>query len=103
MTERIHPDTIEEVKARADIAKIISEYVVLTEQGKDLVGSCPFCKEQPKASFRVSPVKGMYYCFNCHEAGNSIKFLIGIQSRPFSDVVKSLAEKLQIPVKLLGK
>ncbi|MEL6902706.1 MAG: CHC2 zinc finger domain-containing protein, partial [Cyanobacteria bacterium J06606_4] len=34
---RIHPDTIDEVRQRADIVDIVSEQVVLKKQGKDFV------------------------------------------------------------------
>jgi DNA primase len=113
---KIHPDTIEEVKIRADIVTIISDHVVLHERGKDLVGKCPFCKEQTplntlpayrenwnknKTSFTVSPTKNMYYCFNCQIGGNSIKFLMDIQGRTSSNVVIELAKRCQIPVTYL--
>ena len=68
---RIHSDTIEEVKERADIYDIISEKVVLKRRGKDFVGLCPF-HEEKSPSFTVSPSKQMYYCFGCGAAGNSI-------------------------------
>ena len=58
---RLHPDTIEEVKLRADIVDVVSEYVVLRKRGKDFVGLCPFHDEKTP-SFTVSPYKQMYYC-----------------------------------------
>ncbi len=94
---RIHPDTIEQVKQRADIVDIVSERVVLKKQGKDLVGLCPF-HDEGSPSFTVSPSKQMYYCFGCQAGGNSITFLMEIGKHSFSDVVLDLARRYQVPV-----
>lgn len=97
-TPRIHPDTIEDVKQRADIYEIVSERVVLKRRGKDFVGLCPF-HEEKTPSFTVSSSKQMYYCFGCGTGGNSIKFLMELDQRAFSDVVLDLARRYQVPVK----
>ncbi|MEW6493809.1 MAG: DNA primase, partial [Cyanobacteriota bacterium] len=95
---RLHPDTIEEVKQRADIYDVVSEQVVLRKRGKDYVGLCPFHDEKTP-SFSVSPGKQMYYCFGCNAGGNAIKFLMEVGKRSFSDVVLDLARRYQVPVK----
>lgn len=97
---RLHPDTIEEVKQRADIVDVISEHVVLRKRGKDFVGLCPFHDEKT-ASFSVSPGKQMYYCFGCNAGGNAIKFLMEFGKRPFAEVVLDLARHYQVPVQTL--
>jgi DNA primase len=97
---RLHPDTIEEVKLRADIVDVVSEYVVLRKRGKDFVGLCPFHDEK-SPSFTVSPNKQMYYCFGCQAAGNAIKFVMDLGKRQFADVVLDLAKRYQVPVKTL--
>ena len=98
---RIHPDTIEAVKERVDIVDIIGEYVVLRKRGKDYVGLCPFHGEKT-ASFTVSPGKQLYYCFGCGAGGNSFKFLMELGKHSFADVVLSLAQRYQVPVKTLA-
>ncbi|MEH1897318.1 MAG: DNA primase [Nostoc sp.] len=97
---RLHPDTIEEVKLRADIVDVISEYVVLRKRGKDFVGLCPFHDEK-SPSFTVSQTKQMYYCFGCQAAGNAIKFVMELGKRSFIDVVLDLARRYQVPVQTL--
>ncbi len=97
---RLHPDTIEEVKQRADIYDVVSEHVVLRKRGKDYVGLCPFHDEKTP-SFSVSPGKQMYYCFGCSAGGNAIKFLMEVGKRSFADVVLDLARRYQVPVKTL--
>ncbi|MCF4969695.1 DNA primase [Nostoc sp. CMAA1605] len=97
---RLHPDTIEEIKHRADIVDVVSEYVVLRKRGKDFVGLCPFHDEK-SPSFTVSPNKQMYYCFGCQAGGNAIKFLMDLGKHSFAEVVLDLARRYQVPVKTL--
>lgn len=97
---RLHPDTIEDVKQRADIVEVVSEHVVLKKQGKDWVGLCPFHDDR-SPSFSVSPAKQFYYCFSCGAGGNSIKFLMELQKTSFSDVVLQLAQRYQVPIKTM--
>jgi DNA primase len=97
---RLHPDTIEEVKQRADIVDVISEHVVLRKRGKDFVGLCPFHTEK-SPSFTVSPSKQMYYCFGCQAGGGAIKFLMELGKQSFGDVVLELARRYQVSIKTL--
>jgi len=98
---RLHPDTVEEVKHRADIVDVISDYVVLRRRGKDFVGLCPF-HEEKTPSFTVSPTKQIYYCFGCQASGNAIKFMMDLNKRQFAEVVLDLAKRYQVPVKTLA-
>ncbi|WP_204102524.1 MULTISPECIES: DNA primase [Spirulina sp. CCY15215] len=97
-TPRLHSDTIETVKERADIVDIVSERVVLRRRGKDYLGLCPF-HEEKTPSFSVSPAKQMYYCFGCGAGGNAVKFLMEAGKQSFADVVLGLAQRYQVPVK----
>jgi DNA primase len=97
---RLHPDTIEAVRDRADIVDVVSQHVVLKKQGKDFVGLCPF-HEDKSPSFSVSPGKQFYYCFSCGAGGNVFKFLMELNKRSFADVVLDLAQRYQVPVKTL--
>ncbi|MEA5593587.1 DNA primase [Rivularia sp. UHCC 0363] len=97
---RLHQDTIEEVKQRADIVDIVSERVVLRKRGKDFLGLCPFHNEKTP-SFSVSPSKQMYYCFGCQAGGNAIKFMMELDKRSFAEVVLDLARRYQVPVQTL--
>jgi DNA primase len=97
---RLHPETIEQVKQRADIVDVVSEHVVLRKQGKDFVGLCPF-HDDKSPSFTVSPGKQFYYCFSCGAGGNAIKFLMELGKQPFSEVVLDLARRYQVSVQTL--
>jgi CHC2 zinc finger len=82
---RLHPDTIEEVKAKVDIVDVIGGHVVLKKRGKDYLGSCPFHQEK-SPSFSVSPTKQMYYCFGCQAGGNAINFMMELGKQSFTEV-----------------
>ncbi|MBE9207674.1 DNA primase [Nostoc sp. LEGE 06077] len=97
---RLHPDTIEEIKQRADIVDVVSEHVVLRKRGKDFVGLCPFHNEK-SPSFTVSQGKQMYYCFGCQAGGNAIKFLMDLGKQSFTEVVLDLARRYQVNVQTL--
>jgi DNA primase len=97
----LHPDTINEVKAKADIYEVVSSYVVLKKQGRDFQGLCPFHQER-SASFTVSPSKQMYYCFGCQAGGNAIKFLMEINKRSFGEVVLDLARQYNVSIRTLA-
>ncbi|MEQ8752552.1 MAG: DNA primase [Coleofasciculus sp. G1-WW12-02] len=97
---RLHPDTIAQVKERADIVDVVSERVVLRKRGKEYVGLCPFHDEKTP-SFTVSPGKQMYYCFGCGTGGSAIKFLMEAEKQSFSEVVFDLAQRYQVPMQTL--
>jgi len=97
---RLHPDTVNTVKERADIVDVVSEHVVLRKRGKDFIGLCPF-HDDKSPSFSVSPGKQFYYCFSCGAGGNALTFLMELGKRSFSDTVLELARRYQVPVKTL--
>ena len=97
---RLHPDTIEQVRQRADIVDVVSEHVVLRKLGKDFTGLCPF-HDDKTPSFTVSPSKQFYYCFSCGAGGNAIKFLMELGKHSFSEVVLDLAKRYQVSVQTL--
>lgn len=96
--QRIHPDTIEEVKQQVDILNVIGEHIALRKRGKDFIGLCPFHDEKTP-SFSVSPAKQMYYCFGCGAGGNAINFLMDLGKRSFRQVVLDLAAQYGVQAK----
>ena len=82
----------EEVRAAADIVKIVGEYVKLRKAGVNLVGLCPFHQEKTP-SFAVHPVKQIFHCFGCGVGGNVFKFLMLIENLSFPEALQRVAEK----------
>lgn len=92
---RIPDDIIAAVLKHHDIVDVVSKYVHLTKQGRNLVGLCPFHSEKTP-SFSVSPEKQMYYCFGCGSGGHVIRFLMNIEGLSFPEAVRRLAEEAGI-------
>src|SRR5688572_11660205 len=70
----ISDETVERIREAADIVQIIGEHVNLKRSGADFRGPCPF-HQGTHRNFSVSPKKGIYYCFVCHEGGDVFTFL----------------------------
>jgi len=94
---RIPGGKIEEVRDRADIVDVISEYLTLRKAGRNFVGLCPFHKEKAP-SFTVNRDKQIFYCFGCGEGGNVFSFLMKIDNLSFPEAVRSLARKKGIVI-----
>ena len=65
----IADDVVERVRLAADIVQIVGEYVPLKKTGGSYRGPCPF-HQGTKPNFSVTPDKGTYHCFVCHESGD---------------------------------
>lgn len=91
MAGLIRQGDIEEVKARTNIADIISDYVSLKSAGVgSMKGLCPFHDERTP-SFHVRPQVGFYHCFGCGESGDVYSFLQKMDHVSFSEAVERLA------------
>lgn len=90
MARMIPEEFVAEVNARLDVADVVSNYVSLKKQGRNLVGLCPFHNEKTP-SFSVSPQKQIFYCFGCHKGGNALKFLMEIEGLSFPEAVEKAA------------
>ena len=94
---RIDPQTIDRIKQSADIADVIGDYVSLKKKGANLWACCPFHGEK-SPSFSVSPAKGIYKCFGCGKAGDSIRFIMDIEGLGYGEALRHLAKKYGIEV-----
>jgi DNA primase len=90
--ELIPEEIIEEVRLRADVVEVISEYVSLQRKGKNYWGLCPFHSEK-SSSFTVNPEKQMFYCFGCNTGGNIFTFMMKKENWSFVECVQNLANR----------
>lgn len=93
----IPEEIVENIRQRADIVQIISEYVTLQKKGRNYVGHCPFHRENDP-SFTVTPDKQIFYCFGCNAGGNVFKFIMLQHNLSFPEAVKMLGERVGIAV-----
>ncbi len=88
---------IDDLKNRADIVRIIGDFVELKKKGANWMGCCPFHQEKTP-SFSVSASKGFYKCFGCGKGGNIFTFLMEIEGLNFPEAIKEVAEKAGVPL-----
>ena len=91
-------DFLEGLKSRVTIVDVISKKVKLTKKGHDYFGLCPFHHEKT-GSFKVDPIKGLFYCFGCAAKGDMFRFVMQSESVDFMEAVERIAAyaNLKIP------
>lgn len=92
--------TIDQIFEAAIIEDVVGEFVVLKKRGVNLLGNCPFHNEK-SPSFTVSPAKGIYKCFGCGKAGNSVNFIMDHEHYTYPEALRYLANKYQIEIEEL--
>ena len=94
---RIPQDVVEQIIQQADIADVVGDYVSLKKKGQNLWAPCPFHNEK-SPSFSVAPAKGIFKCFGCGKAGDSVKFIMEIEGESYPEALRHLAKKYNIPI-----
>ncbi len=89
---------VDEVRAAADIAKIVGDYVKLRKAGANFMGLCPFHQEKTP-SFAVHPVKQIFHCFGCGVGGDVFKFVMLIENLSFPEALRRVAEKAGVALR----
>ena len=75
MARGIAAATVEEIKARIDLADLVASYGVdVRTAGSSKKACCPFHHEKTP-SFVINEAKGFYHCFGCGESGDAIGFV----------------------------
>lgn len=90
-------EKVEEIINASRIEEVVGEYVTLKKRGANLLGVCPFHNEKTP-SFTVSPAKGIYKCFGCGKAGDSVRFIMEHDSMSYPDALRHLANKYNITI-----
>lgn len=99
MAGRIRDDDIAEVREKARIDDVVSQYVTLKRAGGgSLKGLCPFHDEKTP-SFNVNPARQFFHCFGCGEGGDVIAFLMKVDGLTFTETVERLAEKVGVQLR----
>lgn len=90
-------DTIQTIIETARVEEVVSDFVTLRKRGVNMIGLCPFHNEKTP-SFTVSPAKGIYKCFGCGKAGNSVNFVMEHEHYTYPEALKFLAKKYNIEI-----
>ena len=92
-----YEEAVLQIKNQIDIVDIISEEVVLKKKGKTYWGLCPFHGEKTP-SFSVTPERGIFKCFGCGVGGDAITFLMKLHNWDYSQTIRFLSERYNIPL-----
>jgi DNA primase len=93
----ISQDKIIEIRERASIVEVISDYVTLKKAGRNHMGLCPFHGEKTP-SFTVSEEKGIFHCFGCQTGGSVFQFLMQYDHLTFPEAVERVAKRYGITI-----
>lgn len=91
----IPQDTIMSIIDTVRIEEVVGDFVSLKKRGANLIGVCPFHKEKTP-SFIVSPAKGIFKCFGCGKAGDSVRFVMEHEHYSYPEALRYLAKKYGI-------
>ena len=93
----IKQETISQIRDRASIVEVISDYVTLKKAGRNHMGLCPFHSEKTP-SFTVSEEKGIFHCFGCNTGGGVFQFLMQIDQLSFPEALERVAKRYGIVI-----
>ncbi|MGH2962859.1 MAG: DNA primase, partial [Solirubrobacterales bacterium] len=94
---RFSPETVERVKAAADMVEIVSAHTDLRRAGERFTGLCPFHEERTP-SFSVDAREKLYYCFGCEAGGDVVRFVEEKEGLSFPEAVERLGERYGVEV-----
>ncbi|MDQ3874339.1 MAG: DNA primase [Actinomycetota bacterium] len=89
---RISQDSVERVKAAADMVGVVSARTQLKRVGGRYTGLCPFHEERTP-SFSVNADQKLYYCFGCGKGGDVVSFVEETETLDFAGAVEWLADR----------
>lgn len=101
----ISPEIIEEIRQKADIVDVISNYIEVIKKGNSFLAVCPFHNDK-NPSLQISRTKQIYKCFSCGSGGNVFTFVQDYEKVSFIEAVRKVAaligfesEELDRPVR----
>ena len=94
---RIKQESVEAVKAAADMLDVVGGRTQLRKAGARYVGRCPFHEERTP-SFSVNPVDKLFYCFGCGKGGDLISFVRETENVDFAGAIEWLGERFRVPL-----
>lgn len=92
MRGRIRQDDIEELRRKASIVDVASDYMKVRKAGRLFKALCPFHTEKTP-SFSIDPAKSLWYCFGCNRGGDVFNLLEGLEGLSFAESAERLARR----------
>ncbi len=82
--------SIDELRQRADIVALASDYTQMKQRGRDWWGLSPF-KSEKSPSFKVNPATGLWYCFSTQQGGDIFKLVMAREGLDFPEAIERVA------------
>jgi len=92
---RIRDADLEEVRRRANLIEVASEYMQVKRAGRLYKALCPFHAEKTP-SFSLDPAKGLWHCFGCGEGGDTIRLIEKLENLQFVEAIERLAQMTDV-------
>ena len=93
---KFNNEFLQRVKDSTNLIDVIRAYGIdVKKKGSKSWACCPFHHEKTP-SFAISPEDGFYYCFGCHESGDSIKFIEkmeNVKASSFARIMNYIADE----------
>jgi DNA primase len=96
----IPEEKILQIRDRASIVEVISDFLTLKKTGRNHLGLCPFHSEKTP-SFTVNEEKGIFHCFGCGAGGSVFHFLMQYDQLSFPEAVERVGKRYGIVVERL--
>ena len=97
-TGRIRDADLEEVRRRASIVEVASDYMQVKRAGRLFKALCPFHQEKTP-SFSIDPAKNLYHCFGCGEGGDVIRLVEKLENLTFVETIERLARRVGVDIR----
>jgi DNA primase len=94
---RIKQESVDAVKAAADMLDVVGGRTQLRKAGARYAGRCPFHEERTP-SFSVNAVDKLFYCFGCGKGGDLISFVRETENLDFAEAIEWLGERFRVPL-----
>ena len=94
---RLSDQEITDIRSKADIGDVISQYLPLTRRGRNLWAVCPF-HDDHDPSLSISKDKQIYKCFVCGAGGNVFTFVQNIEKISFLEAVVKIAKGVGVNI-----
>lgn len=94
----MHPTTENEIKLKANLLDVVSEFATIENHGRTYYMTCPMCKKSGhKDGAKITKAKGIIKCFSCGwAASNPISYLMDVQKKTYPEALQYLADKYNI-------
>lgn len=93
--QKLSEEKINEIRSKADIVDVVSDYLAVEKKGKDFKAICPF-HDDHDPSLSISQDRQIYKCFVCGAGGNVFGFVSKIDNISFVEAVVKVADKVHV-------